>query len=140
VRQVVIGHVQVQLAAAPGLPLALAVLLGARVTGLQQVGQILVQAAFRLALQSCWLVRDWVFSFGGLQRGLGLFLDGLDGSRVRADVPGDLVGVAGFDHRVVNALRQLVLGEDIERTREGCFRGNLPERLPTASKAGKSQA
>jgi len=43
----------------------------------------------------------------------------------------------GFDHRVVNALRQLILGE---RTREGCLRGNLPERLPTASKAGKSQA
>ena len=99
------------------------------------VGEVLVLGAFELALEARGLWRDRGLTLGGRQ-GPGFFPGGLlacvDGRGVAADVPGDLVAVAGFDHRLLNALRQLILGEG---AREGGFAGNLAERLPSAEAA-----
>ena len=106
---------------------------------MRQVGEVLLQGAFELAMEASGLGQDLGFHLNGLGHGLGFFLGGLlaavDGGGVTADVSGDLVAVVFFDHSLLNALRQLILGEGSEGTREGGFAGNLGERFPAAEAA-----
>ena len=146
-RDIAVDHVQMGLVAAPAFCLALAVLLAAPVAGRGQVGQVFLQAAVELQLQPCRIRRRRrglalpapaaFAALGGggrLRLGRGL-LAGADRGGVAADVPGELVAIAGLDHRLVDFLRAPVFGEFGEGAREGRRRGHFAERLPAAQPA-----